>query len=162
MNNFIAEDTAATCAHRAHMLLDQAAERKCWPAREGYEDNSSTALRDALVGQGLATLAVQAELAGIAESLRLLAKTPAAIDLLASHVTAESARLQKELEDTRAKVVDLRSSVEVGGQPIATAIGNLTAAVDALGQAAEPRPRWWQWRIRRALRAAAEPQETAQ
>lgn len=38
-------------------------------------------------------------------------------------------------------------------------LNQLAATVDGL---AEPRPRWGQWRIRRALRVAAEPQESAQ
>ncbi|HEY9368922.1 hypothetical protein [Streptomyces sp.] len=42
---------------------------------------------------------------------------------------------------------------------LATAVDGLAGAVD---YRAEPRPRWWQRRIRRALRTAAKPQETAQ
>lgn len=108
------------------------------------------AMRDAMVGQGYALLAVRDELADIAGSLRTLAALPSAINLLASHVATESALLQQELSDTRAEVADLRSSVEVGGVPIAIAIGSVAAAVDALSEAVEPRPRWWQ--RRRALR----------
>ena len=155
-------------ANQAESLLANAAHEDrffdCYGTQPSTlrKDEAATALYAAQAATAHALLAVRAELADIATSLRTIAALPSAIDRLASHVTAESTRLQAELRDTRAEVIGLRSSVEAAGQPIASAIGTLTAAVDALGQAAEPRPRWWQWRIRRALRAAAEPQETAQ
>ncbi|HEY9373149.1 hypothetical protein [Streptomyces sp.] len=155
-------------ANQAESLLANAAHEDrffdCYGTQPSTlrKDEAATALYAAQAATAHALLSVRDELADIAGTLRLLAKTPAAIQWLADHVTAEGALLQKELEDTRGEVIGLRSSVEAAGQPIASAIGDLTAAVDAFGQAAEPRPRWWQWRIRRALRAAAEPQETAQ
>lgn len=117
--------------------------------RYSYRDGVE-AVRDALVGQGQATLAVHAELARIATALEMIAKTPAALDQIAERVI--------ELGND---VCEVHTAIEEGGAATVSAIRDHAETVtDALGNVAEviDRVRWWQWRRRwfnRRQRAAA-------
>jgi hypothetical protein len=98
------------------------------------------AVRDALVGQGHAMLAVRDELADIAASLRTLAALPPALYNVAEQV-----------QDLGNDLRDVHTIVEETGQNAAAAIRDHTETVnDALGNVAEviDRIHWWQLRRR--------------
>ncbi|WP_433516489.1 hypothetical protein ACQP2T_13505 [Nonomuraea sp. CA-143628] len=124
--------------------------------------NGIDAVRDALVGQGHAMLAVRAELADIAGSLRTLAALPGAVQWLADHVTAASETMQGALTDLSNDVCDVHTAIEGSGEnavagsiDIAAAIREHTETVtEALDNVAEviDRVRWWQWRRRWTMR----------
>lgn len=109
------------------------------------------ALRDTLAGQGQATLAVHAELARIAAALEMIAKTPAAVDQLADRVT-ESIR---DLTSTVDQGVEFADTTAAATSALVVGVHGLTDAVDCL---AKPRPRWWQWQLRVALRKLRQQQ----
>ncbi|MFG1963044.1 hypothetical protein [Nonomuraea sp. NPDC049028] len=124
-------------------------------------ENGVQAVRDALVGQGHATLAVNANLDRIATALEMLAAMPSAIQCLGDQMKSGLQEVGGELHELCATVdqgVEIADSTAAATASISVSMHDLT---DAVLQLSEPRPRWWQWRIRRALRTAAEPQETA-
>ncbi|MFB4275697.1 hypothetical protein ACBJ59_10430 [Nonomuraea sp. MTCD27] len=108
-----------------------------------------------------ATLAVHANLDRIAAALEAMAKTPAAIQLLADHVSA----LEDTLGGGLAELVEAVHKHSLGVSDdqceIVKAInGHADTVCDAVGNVAEviDRVRWWQWRRRwfnRRQRAAA-------
>ncbi|WP_188188082.1 hypothetical protein [Nonomuraea sp. SYSU D8015] len=109
-----------------------------------------------------AMLAMRTDLARIATALELLAKTPAAIQHLAGHVSAAGQALQNGLEDLGAEVHNLTATVNQGvefADSTAAAVGSVAETVheltDTVDRLAEPRPRWWQWRRRRTIRKAS-------
>jgi hypothetical protein len=102
--------------------------------------NGVQAVRDALVGQGYALLTVRDELADIAGSLRRLAAMPSAMQYVADHVSA--------LDDTiGAGAAELSEAIREHGEVVDSAVLGVADVMD--------RPRWWQWRLRRQVRAAA-------
>jgi hypothetical protein len=108
-----------------------------------YEDGVQ-AVRDALVGQGHAMLAVRDELADIAASLRTLTALPSAAQYLAEQVTTG-------LEEIGNDVCDVHTAIEDGVAATTDAIRDHAETVnDGLGNVAEviDRVRWWQWRRR--------------
>ncbi|MEU6710044.1 hypothetical protein ABZ897_01080 [Nonomuraea sp. NPDC046802] len=113
------------------------------------------AMRDALVGQGHALLAVRDELADIAEALRTLAAVPSAIGHLTDHVEAGLAEVCGEIHELTATVeqgLEFADSTASATGSVAVALHELT---DAVLRLSDPRPpRWWQFRLRRALRPA--------
>jgi hypothetical protein len=153
-------------AEQARELLETAQNSNAYPSASNvtslnYAD-ALTALRDATVGNGLAMLAVHDELADIATSLRLLAKTPFEIGQLAKHVAAAGQVVKGGLAEVSGEIHDLTATVDQGVEfadsagsavhGVSVTVHELTDAVLLLG---EPRPpRWWQWRRSRALREA--------
>jgi hypothetical protein len=96
-----------------------------WDQLGGYRRNYSNgvqAMRDAMVGQGYALVAVQAELADIADSLRTLAALPAAVQRVGDSVTAAA------------------ETTDLGLSEIASAVRDVAQAVD---DHTEARRRWW-------------------
>jgi hypothetical protein len=100
--------------------------------------NGVQAVRDALVGQGYALLTVRDELADIAGSLRTLAAMPSAVQNIAGEVEGCYEAITSGSIDVAAAVREVGEILE-----------------DRLSVIATTRPRWWQWRLRRQVRAAA-------
>ncbi|MFI6296681.1 hypothetical protein ACIBEJ_34185 [Nonomuraea sp. NPDC050790] len=102
------------------------------------------AVRDALVGQGHAMLAIHAELADIAGSLRTLAALPGAVQEALSDLGNDVCEVHSAIGDGTAVVVDT-------GDSLTDAIRDLADVVD--------RPRWWKfWRSRqRPVQSDTEP-----
>ena len=95
------------------------------------------AIKNALVAQGLATLAVRDELADIASSLRTLAALPSEV---------------RELTATLDQGVEFADSAAAAAGATASAMQDLAEFVD--------RPRWWQWRRRHRLGNSSALNET--
>lgn len=131
--------------------------------RYSYEDGVQ-AVRDAMVGQGHALMAIHAELADIAGSLRTLAGMPAAVQSLGASITAASQFLKEGLTDLGNDVCDVHTAIEDGAESVAAMVHEVSDTVDRHAGIVDSalfgvvdvmdRPRWWQWRRRRALRKA--------
>ncbi|SET47101.1 hypothetical protein [Nonomuraea wenchangensis] len=103
-------------------------------------ENGVQAVRDALVGQGHATLAVNANLDRIATALETLAAAPSAI--------AEISRRIDHLTATLDQGVEFADSAAAAADATASAVQDLAEFAN--------RPRWWQWRRRRSVSAIDE------
>ncbi|MFD1547725.1 hypothetical protein [Nonomuraea guangzhouensis] len=118
--------------------------------RYNYVDGVA-AVRDAMVGQGHAMLAVRGELADIAASLRTLAALPAAVQWLGDSVTA----VKDEVAEVAGEVLGCNQATTLGAMDVAAAIreaGEILEDRLAAIEEALSRPRWWQWRRRREVR----------
>ncbi|MFI7468664.1 hypothetical protein [Nonomuraea sp. NPDC049646] len=125
-----------------------------------YEDGVE-AIRDALVGQGHALLAVRDELAGLRAELRQaaaapredLAKLASVVRDLATVVAqsaandADTASAVRDLNRTLEQGVGFADTAAAATEAISTSLHDLLDIVD--------RPRWWQWRRRWQLRNLA-------
>lgn len=132
-------------------------------------DNAATAMYAVQAATAHAVLGVVDQLADIATSLRTLARTPYEIQQLAKHVSVTGKAVQDRFADLGNEIHDLCATVDQGvefADSTAAATASISVSMhdltDAVLQLSEPHPRWWQWRIRRALRTAVEPQESAQ
>jgi DNA-binding FrmR family transcriptional regulator len=108
------------------------------------------ALRDALVGQGHAMLAVRDELADIAASLRTLAAAPSAV----ANVAMQVAAVQEALSELGNDVCDVHTAIKDSTAAAVDTGDSLTDAIRDLADVID-RPRWWQWRRRWTLRRHA-------
>jgi hypothetical protein len=116
--------------------------------------DAARAIRDAMVGQGHALLAVREELADVAASLRTLAAAPSAVQNVAFQV----ANLQETLDNGLAELVEgVRDHVGAVNNGTAAAVDTGDGLTDAVRELADviSRPRWWQWRRRGFNRKAA-------
>jgi len=98
-----------------------------------------------------AMLAVRDELADIAASLRALAATPTTVANMALAVNAVQETLTElgnDVCDVRTAITDSTAAAVDTGDSLTDAIRDLANVID--------RPRWWQWRLRRSLRRAAD------
>lgn len=134
--------------------------------RYSYEDGVE-AVRDAMVGQGHALMAIHAELADIAGSLRTLAGMPAAVQSLGASITAASQSPKEGLTDLGNDVCDVHTAIEDGAESVAAMVHEVSDTVDRHAGIVDSalfgvvdvidRPRWWQWRRQRATAVLGEP-----
>lgn len=109
-----------------------------------HERHAASVLYASQAATAHAMLAVRDELADIAASLRTLAADGAALGQIAEGVT--------QLGDV---ACDVHTAVEFYGGTATDVLSNI--ATEALD-----RPRWWQFRLRRALRRAATGSEVSE
>lgn len=122
-------------------------------------DNAATAMYAAQAATAHAVLGVVDQLADIATSLRTLARTPYAVQQLAQHVSVTGKAVQDRLADLGNEVHDLTATVDQGVEFADSAVSSIASVAvtvheltDAVLRLSEPRPRWWQWSRRLALR----------
>ena len=159
----IAQETQVSAVDRAREALAAAQEAPTYVSLRdngGHDpENALTAIRDAQVASGQATLAV-------AEVIQELASTvSSAFGVMGARVTdaerivseditevcTELSELCTEVSETRAIVDSLAGgTAESAVAELRDIAGSLAVLVDRVD-----RPRWWQWR-RRAIRARAE------
>ncbi|MEV0826386.1 hypothetical protein [Nonomuraea rubra] len=121
-------------------------------------ENGVQAIRDAIVGQGYATLAANANLDRIATALEALAALPPVVQSVADQVGGEL----HDLNDRLREGCEFADSTAAATGSISVSMHDLTDAVRDLADVID-RPRWWQWRLRRALRqqtVVPEPDDT--
>lgn len=104
-------------------------------------------------------LAVNANLDRIAAALETLARTPYAVQQLAQHVSVTGKAVQDRLADLGNEIHDLTATVDQGVEFADSAVSSIASVAvtvheltDAVLRLSEPRPRWWQWSRRLALR----------
>lgn len=113
-------------------------------SRINYE-NGVEAIRDALTGQGHVLLAVHTELADIAASLRTLASAPSVLQQLADHTSGLVEAVNEHGDGIGERTATVVDAVHAHGEVVDSAVSGVLDVMD--------RPRWWQWRRRRALHA---------
>jgi hypothetical protein len=108
------------------------------------------AMRDALVGQGHATLAVDATLGRVATALERLAALPTALDRLNDTVREGLDAAAEQVRENGTQMEDLAKAIREHTETVNDDLDNIAEVID--------RVRWWQWRRRwfnRRQRAAA-------
>ncbi|MFI0453721.1 hypothetical protein [Actinomadura sp. 6N118] len=152
LENLAPEHAQGSAVERARAAL-AAAQAASTDLVSSYNGTATTeyglplqALRDAQVASGQATLAVAEAIAELTSTLRT--QVCAELIDLRTEVCGELSELYTEVSETRAAVDVLTDAT---AESVVAELRDIAGALCSLADRAD-RPRWWQWRRRRAFR----------